>query len=390
MNKAILHSEVQKFIKNFDGDSSKLAFAGSPFENISIQELLEQIESRKKIEKKLPKWFKTEGIYYPPKLNLEQTSSEITARYKTSLVSGSKLADITGGFGVDTFFFSKVFKAVDHFEMDTNLAEISEYNFGVLNIDNVTCHATDGLLSCLGNHYNVIYADPSRRNEDKGKVFLLDDCTPNIPYNLESLLKSSPIVLLKTSPMLDINAGIIALSNVKEIHVVAAQNEVKELLWILERNFTGDTKILTVNFGISEVQNFNYTLNIEGKSTFGLPREYLYEPNAAIMKSGGFSLLSSFYDIDKLHENTHLFTDNNLIEFPGRVFRITAVVPYSKKDMRTGINFDKANVAIRNFPEPVSALRKRWKIKDGGNLYIFFTTAGANEKMMLLCEKITK
>ena len=388
MNSAILDPEVQNFIRNFDGDTTRLAFSGSPFDNVSVQELLEQITGYRTAKIKFPDWAAIVGIYYPPRVNLEQTSSEVTAKYKAKLFGGKSMADITAGFGVDTFYFSKSFDTVDHFEINNKLSEIAQHNFKILGSNNISFYTIDGLQAVVNKKYDLIYVDPSRRDQDKKKVFLLEDCLPNIPLHLDCLLKSTNRILVKTSPMLDISIGIKALKFVREIHVVAVENEVKELLWVLESPGVNSPKILTVNFIGSEVQQFNFHYGDSGFEKYGDVRSYLYEPNAAIMKSGGFSVISENFGVEKLHKHTHLFSSDELIEFPGRRFKVLERIPYTKKHMRAGITFDKANVAVRNFPESVSELKKRWKIKDGGEQYVFFTTGNDDKKMMLICEKI--
>ncbi|WP_310991936.1 THUMP-like domain-containing protein [Aequorivita marina] len=388
INKALLHTEVQDFIKNFEGDLSKLAFSGSPFPKVAIQELLQQIESRRKIKKKLPTWFAASNILFPPKLNLEQTSSETTAQYKANLVDGETLADITGGFGVDGFFFSEKFSAVHHFEINPTLSQIAQHNFKVLNKPNVHCSAEDGLSKVLNNKYSVIYADPSRRHDSKGKVFFLNDCQPNIPEHISEILENSQLFLLKTSPMLDISVGLQELRNVMEIHVVAVENEVKELLWLLKNGTENPLQVKTVNFTKSRIEQFNFHWNETAETTYSAPQKYLYEPNAAILKSGAFHLLSNQLKLNKLHKNTHLYTSETLINFPGRRFRIEDVVPYTKSEMRAALTFKKANITTRNFPETVAKLRKKWKIADGGAVYLFFITNLEGKKEMLVCSKV--
>ena len=298
------------------------------------------------------------------------------------------MADITAGFGVDTFYFSKSYNTVDHFEINENLSEIVQHNFKVLGSNNISFYTKEGVQAVANKKYDLIYVDPSRRDQDKKKVFLLEDCLPNIPLHLDSLLKSTNRILVKTSPMLDISIGIKAMRFVSEIHVVAVENEVKELVWVVEPPGQSSPRILTVNFIGSEVQRFSFQYGDSDSGKYGDVRSYLYEPNAAIMKSGGFSVISENFDIEKLHKHTHLFSSDELIEFPGRRFKVLERIPYTKKHMRAGITFDKANVAVRNFPESVSELKKRWKIKDGGERYVFFTTVQNDKKMMLICEKI--
>ncbi len=365
-----------------------MAFTGSPFKNVSVQELIQQIESRKKIEKKLASWFKTEQIYYPPKLNLEQTSSEKTAAYKASITNEKTLADITGGFGVDSFFFSEKFKTVHHFEINKSLSEIAAYNFKILGTSNIKCFSGNGMHQLSKNKYDVIYVDPSRRHENKGKVFFLRDCEPNLPKNLDSLLDQSKKILVKTSPMLDLSIGLEELKYVSEIHIVAINNEVKELLWLINKDYLESPLIKTINFSKNSEERFEFNWNEKQKAVYSSPKKYLYEPNAAIMKSGAFDLVSAKYCINKLHQHTHLYTSNNLIEFPGRRFEIKEVIPFQKKQIKKSLIIKKANITTRNFPESVSNIRKKLKISDGGDDYLFFTTTESTMKIILVCTKV--
>ncbi len=388
MNKALLNIGIQDFIFHYKEAISKLAFAGSPFEEVSVQELIQQIEGRAKAEKKLPTWFKTRKILYPKKLNLEQSSSETTSKYKASLIEGSNLADITGGFGVDSYFFSENIKQVQHFEHAPELSLIAEHNFKVLGKNNIECSAGDGLQAVLKKPYDIIYADPSRRHGTKGKVFFLKDCEPNIPENLPGLLDNCKTLLLKTSPMLDLSAGLKELPNVFEIHIVAVNNEVKELLWLLKKGFDDKPVVTTINFNKNSTNTFRFNWLERAAPQFGQASTYLYEPNAAIMKSGAFDLVSEKYKLNKLHPHTHLYTSETLVDFPGRRFVIKKTVPYTKQEMRGSVVFEKANIAARNFPETPAALHKKWKINDGGPVYLFFFTDNDNKRQVLICEKV--
>ncbi len=390
MNEHLLSSEVQQFIRCYSEDTDTLAFAGSPFENVATRDLLQQIESRRKIKNKLPRWYDTDGILYPPKLNLEQTSSEETAEYKSRLVSGSIMADISGGYGLDSFFFSKKVLELDYFELNAELKEMAEHNLHVLGRDNINFHATDGLAGISGKRYDIVYADPSRRSDVKGKVYKLSDCVPDIPGNLDKLFAVTDKVLLKTSPMLDLDAGIKALEAVSEIHIVAVKNEVKEVLWLLESGQDSPIKVIAVNLKPNGEQVFSFQFSDIAAVNYSKPLNFLYEPNAAILKSGAFSLIAKQFNLFKLHKHTHLYTSNELIDFPGRRFRVIEIFPYSKKTMRSGITFEKANIATRNFPESVADLRRKWKITEGGDSYIFFVISGNDEKMVLICEKIKR
>ena len=391
MNKAILNTEIQTFIKtNLKSDITKLILKGSPFEYVSIQEIAAQIIAKNKCEKKLPTWFSRENIYYPNKLNIEQTSSEITANYKANLVSGETLIDITGGFGVDAFYFSQKVKSVTHCEINKNLSQLVSYNFKQLNIQNIQTIIGDGLeiLKNSNIHFDWIYADPSRRNDVKGKVFLLDDCLPNIPQNLELFFQKTNNVLLKVSPILDISSAINELRYVKEIHIIAVENEVKELLFILEKNTKQQIEIKTININKKKQQYFNFKFQEEATATYAEPKEYLYEPNAAILKASGFSQISEQIKIDKLHPNSHLYTSNELIDFPGRRFKIKHNIPYNKKQLQNLVPSKKANITTRNFPNSVAEIRKKIGLKDGGNQYVFFTTDLSNKSLVIICEKL--
>ncbi len=298
------------------------------------------------------------------------------------------MADVTGGFGVDSFFFSEKFKDIHHFELNNSLSNIAKHNFNTFNINNVTCFPEDGLKRLTKSYYDVIYADPSRRHQNKGKVFFLKDCEPNIPENLELLFKHCNTILIKTSPMLDITVGLKELQYVSELHIVAVNNEVKELLWLLDKNKEYRPKVKTINFSKSTNEEFEFDLNETCATTLALPSTYLYVPNSAIMKSGAFDLLSEKFQIDKLHKHTHLYTSTKLINFPGRRFKINQVIPYHKREIKEFLKNKKANVATRNFPENVAFLSKKWKIKDGGSDYLFFTTLENKKKVILGCTKV--
>jgi THUMP domain-like/PG_1098 ferredoxin-like domain/Spermine/spermidine synthase domain len=391
LNLNILNKEIQDFINsNLETDITKLVLKGSPFVEVSIQEIAVQLISKQKCEKKLPTWFKALKIYYPNKLNIEQTSSEITANYKANLVSGNSLIDITGGFGVDAFYFSKKNKSITHCEINEELVQIVNHNLKQLNVKNIKTHSGDGVefLKNTNTKFDWIYIDPSRRNDLKGKVFLLEDCLPNIPQNLDLLFEKSDSILLKLSPVLDISSAINELKFVKEIHIVAVKNEVKELLFILEKNHTKTIQIHTINLNKEDLQHFSFNLSETKKATYSAPNVYIYEPNVAILKSGGFQQISACLKIDKLHQHSHLYTSSNLIDFPGRRFEIKHCLPYDKKQLKKLIPSKKANITTRNFPETVSQIRKKTNLKDGGNQYLFFTTDINNKHIVLICSKV--
>lgn len=393
MNAPILHPDVQTYIdQNLNSDISKLIFKGSPFKDITIQDLANQILCKKKCEKKLPSWFHTKNIYYPEKINIEQTSSEITASYKANIISGDSLIDITAGFGVDCAAFSKKFKQVTHCELNKNLSTIVKHNYQQLKIDNCKVVSGDGLdyLKNTTEKFDCIYIDPSRRSDAKGKVFLLADCLPNVPDNLDFLFTKTNCILIKNSPILDITSAINELQFVKEIHVVAIQNEVKELLFVLEKQFVNDIQLKTVNITKNKNELFDFQYNKSETSEYSIPQEFLYEPNAAILKSGGFHEIGNQFQLKKLHQHSHLYTNNSLRDFPGRTFKIEQVISYDKKLLKKYVKENKANITTRNFPETVSQIRKKTSIKDGGSLYLFFTTNIHNQFIVIICTQIFK
>lgn len=389
MNIKILNTEVQDFItENLNKDIGAIAFQNNPFPEIDFREVLEQIESKKKAAQKLPAWFNTPNIYYPKKINIEQTSSEITAAYKAELTHGKTLADLTGGFGVDSYYFSKKADRVDYYEINQELEGIASHNFKQLKADAITTYAEDGLDAISAKKYNTIYLDPSRRNDRKGKVFLLEDCLPNVIEYKDYLLSRCEQLIIKTSPILDIHAAKASLKTVNEIHIVAVNNEVKELLFVLE-NTKKALKTFAVDITGSKTVSFSFEEDTSSFSvTYSAPKKYLYEPNAALMKSGAFHKIAEEYNLDKLHKHTHLYTSNNCIEFPGRVFKVEKIVAYKKKEIKENLAINTANITTRNFPESVETLRKKWKIKDGGDNYLFFTTNCDDSKTVILCHKI--
>ena len=392
MNKSILNTGVQDFInKNINTDTSSVLLKGVPFEKVSAKEIVAQIEAKKKCKKKLPNWYHAADIYFPSKLSIEQSSSEITASYKASLISGESLLDLTGGFGVDSYFFSNSFKQVIHCEIDQNLSEIVRHNFQVLNKKNIAIKNTDGLdfLTKNASHFDWVFIDPSRRNTAKEKVFMLKDCLPDVPRHLDLLFQHTDQILIKTSPVLDISIGIKELKSIAEIHIVAVNNEVKELLWVLKKEWNIPLKIKTINIKKEENELFKFIYGREKNITanYSSPLNYLYEPNAAILKSGAFQLLAKELNVFKLHKHSHLYTSKNLITFPGRSFKIENVQSYNKKKLKSQLAKTRGNIAIRNFPESVKTLRQLLKIEDGGDSYYFFTTDMNNQKILISCKK---
>ncbi|WP_396638190.1 class I SAM-dependent methyltransferase [Maribacter sp. R77961] len=392
MNLNLLKSEVQQYIKeHLTKDVTKIVLKKSPFPGCTSQEIAAQIEAKSAIKKKLPTWFNTKGIYFANKLNLSQTSSESTANYKATLVQGETLLDLTAGFGVDSFAFSKNIKQIWHLEKNTALSKIAEHNFNILKVTNIKVIPENGLAFLRTSNlvFDCIYLDPSRRNEAKKKVFFLSDCEPDVTEHLEFLFTKSDHILIKTGPLLDIKAGLGQLRYVKTIHVIALDNEVKEIIWALEKGFSGKPIIKTVNLGKYKSDTFTFKQHEEKEAIadFSLPLNYLYEPNAAILKSGAYKLIGNRFGFHKIGQHSHLYTSKNLKDFPGRRFKILEILAYNKNVLKQ-IRATKANVTVRNFPESVSSIRKRLKLKDGGENYLFFTKDLNNKSVVIQCVKV--
>lgn len=395
VNFELLRPEVRKFVRQHQkSDLAKLILKGSPFPNVSVQAIATQIASGRKAMKKLPTWFKNEMVLFPKKLNLEQTSSEKTAEHKANLVGGKSLIDLTGGFGIDAFFFSKTMENVVYCEINAELVALAKHNFQQLSQrKNTKFHHGNGLdfLKTSDTVFDWIYIDPARRSTSGNKVFRLEDCEPNILEHLPLLLKKGNNILLKTAPLLDLNLGLSTLKNVREIHIVAVSNEVKELLWILEpEKETAEIPIKTFNFRGEKAEYFEGSFQQEENSSPRLsePLRFLYEPNSAIMKSGLFNAVSEKFGLPKLHQNSHLYTAEELIDFPGRVFEILETYPFKPKLLKREFSKKKAHVSTRNFLQSVEQIKKKLGVKDGGDDYLFFSTDLREQKIVLRCQKV--
>jgi 16S rRNA G966 N2-methylase RsmD/LysM repeat protein len=375
MNKHILAKEVQDYINsNLNADVSKIALSKSPFAGVSSAELANQIAAKKKAEKKLPSWFKTDGIYYPSTLSVEQTSSEDTAAYKRQLVSGKTLVDLTAGFGVDSFYFSHKADNVLSCEINAELSEVSAHNAAKLGRQNIDFLAEDGLayLENTENNFGTIYIDPARRSHS-GKVFKLADCTPNVVAHLELLLRKANEALIKTSPLLDIQAGLTELKQVAEIHIVSVKNECKELLWLLRKDFNDQPIIICAALN-QEKKQVVLPLTDDKEADFvtqPIKKGYLYEADAALMKSGAFNRIAEVYGLKKLAKQSHLyFAEVVKPEFMGRIFEIETLL--APNDLKK-VNNLTGNVVVRNFPNSAEQLTKKYKVKANNETFFLFT-----------------
>lgn len=388
MNKDILMPAVQDFLKsNFHKNPQDIALRKSPFATVSSSELATQLESRRKAEKKLPLWFQAPGIYYPPTLSIEQASSEDTAVYKANLIEeNTSLLDLTGGIGVDSYFFSKKAVKVVHCELNQELSKIAKHNAEVLGAKNLEFIEGDGiefLKEQVKGTFQTIYLDPSRRVKTR-KVFMLSNCEPNVVELQGELFKKASTILIKAAPLLDISLALNQLKQVKEVHVISVKNECKEVLFLLKEGFNLEPTIKVA--GLDKEVNFRFDFLAEqekqANASYDLPKQYLYDPDVALLKAGCFKLLSQRFDLDKLHPNTHLYTsEDQRKDFPGRSFEVIELYEYNdfKKNK---INWN-ANVVSRNFPLKVEELRKKHKIGESRFEFLFFCRA-IDEKLYVI------
>jgi 16S rRNA G966 N2-methylase RsmD len=375
LNNKILAIAAQDFInKHLYDDVHKIAMSKSGIDGVDAKELANQISAKKKSQKKLPTWFSTPLIYFPPVLSIEQTSSEVTAAYKATLATGETLIDVTAGFGVDSYYFSKKIKSTVHCEINKELLQIVTHNAQILGQHNTRFENADGLIFLKDSniHFDTIYIDPVRRGTT-GKVFMLKDCSPDVVANLDLLLERSSILIIKTAPMLDITAGLNELKNVSEIHIVSVRNEVKELLWVLKKGNDSVVRIIAVTIN-DQIKSFAFDRNGEEQEQIILdfePHGFLYEPDAALLKSGAFDLIAKRYGLNKLHSQTQLYTSEVINPvFPGRIFRINRILSpgeLKKEKQLTG------NVIVRNYRDTPENLIKKYKIKSDDKRFLIFT-----------------
>jgi 16S rRNA G966 N2-methylase RsmD len=356
-------------------------------------------------------------------LSVEQCSSEITAKFKASLVQGETLIDLTGGMGVDVAYMSKNFKKAFYFEQNTDLLNVTKYNFehlGIQNVEFMEGNSVDYIKNNAGwfkptvelpasVELSWIYLDPHRRDDTGSKVVRLQDCEPNILAIKDLLFEYTNSILLKASPMLDIDLAILDLGNVSQVYVVAVENEVKEVLFHIKNPRSDDSQttqtetsnyrltttngviLNAINLSKTHSTTLSFTKSDEKNASIkiGSPQQYLYEPNAAIMKAGGFRYIAQHFDLQKIASHSHLYTSEELVEhFQGRIFKIIAVCRLDKKEISKYLMDKKANITIRNFPLTVQQIRDKLKLSDGGSEYLFATTDAQNQKIVIICRKI--
>ena len=393
-----MNQETNQFIKdNKEADVHQLALLSSRFPEVDMTLAIRQIHGKQKIKFKVPLFYSTDEILYPLQLSLEQSSSESTAIYKSLLCTGNSLVDLTGGFGVDCYFMARRFKQVTYVDHLDELCILAKHNFKVLNRDYIQIiHSeTEDYLNNL-DHTDWIFIDPARRSTAGKKVVMLSDCEPDVSSLYPLLLKKATQIMIKLSPMMDVTEAIRELPNTNEVHIISVENECKEVLLVLNQTVGNVIKVKTINIGKNnESQLFEYDLDNEPTAEVSFTTKidkYLYEPNAAIMKSGAFKLIGNRFTLNKLHKNTHLYTSNEFIEeFPGRIFEVTGQWGNSKKELKDLIlRTPKANISTRNYPLSVEELRKKLKIKDGGDIYLFACTMNNDQKVILETIKVSR
>jgi hypothetical protein len=321
---------------------------------------------------------------FPSPRAFAQASSEQTAHYKASLVSGERMADLSGGMGVDSYFFAQKVKYIDYVERDEKLFNISVKNFQLLEALNIHPHMVDAedFLN-QAKSYDFIYLDPDRRDESK-RLFQIEDCSPNLLELLPTLFQKSQKVMVKLSPLLDIKLAIKQLDKVEAVHVIAVENDCKELLFILNPNFNSETQIHCINFVKKKKvkYTFNYAQEEQEEVNYTLVQQYLYEPNVAITKAGAFKILASDFKLNKLAPNTHLYTSNELnSNFPGRILKVNEVITPQK------VKNKSANVVSKNFPLKTEQIRKKYKIKEGKKDFLYACSLLDKSKVFIWAER---
>ena len=402
-----MNTATRDFIEShLKDDVRQLALSKFP-DDVDKTLILNQIEARQILSKKVPSWASNPDLLFPRHLSLEQCSSELTAKYKASLVeNGNVFVDLTGGLGIDSYFLSEKFKTSYYVENQKELCDLAEHNFAVLGrkitvVNEDSESFLNGFISRWDNARVVLYIDPARRDIYNRKMVSLHDCSPDVVDLVETHGRASLQYLIKASPMLDISLITNELQNISEIHIVSVKNECKEILIKIEPGFDGDIKYFCVDLQpvgtrhalpLQVETNFQF---VESEEKSAIPtfssniKKYLYEPNSSLMKSGAFKLISQRFAIDKLHVNSHLYTSDSLIpDFPGRIFEVVGFAPFNKKIKKELLkDITEASVATRNFPLSANELRKSLNLKESDKNFVFGTTLMGEKKVLILAKK---
>ncbi len=375
--------DIQDFIRqNLNSDLHLLLLKKSPFEDVAMHEIVQQIKGKKIAQKKFPFLLK-EGIIFPPNLNLEQASSQATAEYKAQKLSGQSFLDLTCGFGIDAHFLSKNFEETTLIEQNPDLIAIVQHNWNLLGRQANFVNATlEAFLNNNHQKFDLIYLDPARRDQQNKKKFLLGDLSPNLLEIIEKLQSFGDQIIVKLSPLIDISYLISAVKVINEIQIIAVRNEVKELVLIIESSVpdagSDDVKIRCINLESDEPE-FCFYFNEEksARSEYSECQNYLYIPNNSLLKAGAFNTISEKFGLKKLHPNTHFYTSEHMIEnFPGRMLRVEKI---EIKDLKKG---EKYNIISKNYPLKPDEIKKKYKLNDGGNRYLIFTQSAKGKEIL--------
>lgn len=391
----VLSPEIQRFIRDHENEDEKaLLLKHKTIFDLPTTVIVQQIIGRRKAKEKLPAYYNTEGILYPPAINLEQSSSEQTAQFKMDLIQSllkecHLAVDLTGGFGIDSYFLSKIFSGVEYVEPNESLLLVAAHNHRQLGARNIQYnHATaESFLEEFKKPADLIYIDPSRRVGSK-KVSSLKESEPAVTELLPKIFSVTKHLVVKASPMLDITLAMKDLAHVGKIAVVSVDNECKEVLFFCERDHNKEPVIETFNLSDTE-ESFKFFSSEEKTRdvTYSDPLQYLYEPNASILKAGAFKSIGSAFQIHKIHQNTHLYTSDKLIpNFPGRIFKIEENESDERK-IQSAFPDKKANVTTRNYPLTPEQLKKKFKLTDGGKKFLiaFF---GQTKKFLTIATRV--
>jgi hypothetical protein len=393
---SVLASEVvQRFLREHEHEDERaLVLKHKTVFDLPAALIANQLACRRKAKMKLPSWYTTSGVVYPSATSLEQTSSEITARYKydqlTKLPGRLKAGvDLTGGFGVDSFFISRLFTSFHYVEPDAALVELTGHNHHQLGNTSITYHCAraEEFLATFSGPLDFAYLDPSRRKGTNKKVFRLSECSPDAAKLLPALLAKANHVLIKTSPLLDIRQGLSELKTVSDVFVVSVANECKEVLFLCRAGFSAEPRIHAVNLLSSDGEfTFRLSEEREARITYSDPLTYLYEPNTSLLKAGAFKSIASAFGLMKLHRHTHLYTsDKPVNQFPGRVFKVNALI--SQQSIAQHFPSKQVNIISRNYPISPDDLKKKFRLRDGGADYLIAAT-GVGKKYLMAASRV--
>lgn len=394
-----LSPELKSFIReHLNDDTDRLLLAASRFPGIDVTWATRQILARRQLKDKLPYWYTLDDLIYPSRLSAEQCSSEQTALYKQALLKGNSFCDLTGGLGVDCYYFSQKARIATYVERFPEYCEAARNNFTILQAEHIRVINADAREVASSLQADTFYIDPARRSTNNKRAFALADYEPDILQLKPILLEHSGRLIIKISPMADLGETLRLLPETREIHILSSKNECKELLFLLETpvfySQQEKVKIFAINLqpGIN-APAFTFNLQEEKDSpliTTDTLNTYLYEPHTALLKSGAFKLIAVRYGLYKLHRHSHLYTSPQLIpDFPGRCFIVDETFEFSGKLLKQiSRQVSKANLTVRNFPLSVAELRARSGIKEGGDVYLFATTLANEKKVLVKTHKI--